>query len=212
VAGDFLADGIVVRDGFLTPERVQELIDCAAQRRARGEFAAARIGTDRGPAYRGPADRGPADRGPADRLQRREDIRGDWTCWFAPPYQPAEERLLHDFEQLRLDLNQESFLGLFDLELHYACYPAGTGYARHVDQPRDRTHRQVSMVLYLNPEWTSAAGGALRLFGAAGEQRDIEPIAGRLVYFLTAGREHEVLPTRAERLSISGWFRRRPRA
>jgi Rps23 Pro-64 3,4-dihydroxylase Tpa1-like proline 4-hydroxylase len=29
------------------------------------------------------------------------------------------------------------------------------------------------------------------------------------VCFLTPGCEHEVLPTRRERLSISGWFRSR---
>jgi SM-20-related protein len=38
---------------------------------------------------------------------------------------------------------------------------------------------------------------------------DIEPLGGRLVCFLTAGREHEVLPAGRERLSISGWFRAR---
>jgi SM-20-related protein len=68
---------------------------------------------------------------------------------------------------------------------------------------------QVSLVLYLNEGWTSAAGGELRLFDAAGGHRDIEPVAGRLVCFLTPGREHEVLPTQCARLSISGWFRAR---
>jgi SM-20-related protein len=48
----------------------------------------------------------------------------------------------------------------------------------------------------------------LRVFGEDGV-RDIEPLAGRLVCFLSAGREHAVLPTRQGRLSVTGWFRRR---
>jgi SM-20-related protein len=115
---------------------------------------------------------------------------------------------LSDLEQLRLDLNREGFLGLFDLELHYAWYPPGAGYARHIDQLQGRDQRKVSVILYLNEAWTPDAGGELRIFDGD-EARDIEPIAGRLVYFLTAGREHAVLPTRQDRLSITGWFRQR---
>jgi SM-20-related protein len=116
---------------------------------------------------------------------------------------------LEQLEQLRLELNREAGLGLFELELHYAWYPPGAGYARHVDQPQGRAQRRVSLVLYLNEDWTPAAGGELRIFDAADGHRDIEPLAGRLVCFLTTGREHAVLPTQRDRLSISGWFRTR---
>jgi SM-20-related protein len=128
---------------------------------------------------------------------------------MAPPLLPAECGLLEALEVLRLELNMAEWLGLFDLELHYAWYPRGAGYARHVDRPQGRAQRLVSLVLYLNEEWTPAAGGALRIFDAAGGSRDIEPIAGRLVCFKTVDREHEVLPTRTDRLSVSGWFRGR---
>jgi SM-20-related protein len=183
-------DGIVVRDQFLTPAHSRALIDCAHRHRARGDFAAARIGSE-------------------PSVQRRAEIRGDSTCWILPPLLAPEQTLLEELERLRLELNRESLLGLFELELHYAWYPAGAGYARHVDQPQGRGQRQVSVVLYLNEGWTSAAGGELRLFDAAGGHRDIEPVAGRLVCFLTPGREHEVRPTLCDRLSISGWFRTR---
>jgi SM-20-related protein len=183
-------DGIAVQDQFLASSQVRSLLECAHLRRARGDFDAARIGSDRG-------------------LQRREEIRGDSTCWIIPPLLPAEESLLQELEHLRLQLNREAWLGLFELELHYAWYPPGTGYARHVDQPHGRTHRQVSLVLYLNDGWTPAAGGELRIFDAADRYRDIEPIAGRLVCFLTPGRAHAVLPTQRDRLSVSGWFRAR---
>ena len=183
-------EGISVRDQFLAPSQIHALVDCARRRRARGDFDAARIGSARS-------------------AQRREDIRGDSTCWIIPPLWPAEEALLGEFERLRLELNREALLGLFELELHYAWYPPGAGYARHVDQPQGRAQRLVSLVLYLNEEWTPAAGGELRIFDAADGHRDIAPIAGRLVCFLTPDREHAVLPTQRERLSVSGWFRTR---
>jgi SM-20-related protein len=140
---------------------------------------------------------------------RRDEIRGDDTCWLEEPLFEAERLLLADMEQLRLELNREAYLGLFDLEMHYAWYPPGAGYARHVDQLRGREDRLVSVVIYLNESWIPADGGQLRLFDAH-SARDVEPVAGRLVAFVTAGREHAVLPTQRDRLSLTGWFRRRP--
>jgi SM-20-related protein len=183
-------DGISVRDQFLAPSQIRALADCTRLRRARGDFDAARIGSGRS-------------------LQRHEDIRGDSICWITPPLWPAEQTLLQELERLRLELNREAMLGLFELELHYAWYPPGAGYARHVDQPQGRAQRRVSLVLYLNEDWMPAAGGELRIFDAAYGHRDIEPLAGRLVCFLTPGREHAVLPTQRDRLSVSGWFRTR---
>ena len=180
-------DGVAVRDRFLAPPQVRALFDCAQLRRERGDFAVARIGG-----------------GPS--LQHDPQIRGDSICWIAAPLLPAEQMLLEEFECLRLDLNAREQRGLFHLELHYAWYPPGAGYARHVDQPQRRAQRQVSLVLYLNEDWAPSAGGELRFFDAPDRHRDIEPIAGRLVCFLTPGREHSVLPTRRDRLSISGWF------
>jgi SM-20-related protein len=182
--------GVSIRDQFLAPAQIRSLVQCAHLRRARRGFDPGRIGRGRG-------------------LRRREEIRGDSICWITPPLMPAEKALLKRLEYLRLELNREAQLGLFELELHYAWYPPGAGYARHVDQPQGRAQRQVSLVLYLNESWTPAAGGELRMFDAAGGHRDIEPIAGRLVHFLTPGREHAVLPTQSDRLSISGWFRTR---
>jgi SM-20-related protein len=183
-------DGILIQDGYLALPEVRALADCARARQARGEFAAARIGA-------------------ADNLERREEIRGDFTCWIAEPLCPAERELLDGMEQLRLRLNRDAFLGLLDLELHYARYPRGTAYARHVDQPIHRSQRRLSLVLYLNEDWDPSAGGELRLYNAQDGHRDIEPVAGRLVCFLTQGREHEVMTARRERLSVTGWFRAR---
>jgi SM-20-related protein len=187
-SADLIGRGISIQDDFLSPARVQDLVECLEARRARGDFVPARIGAGQS-------------------LQRREDIRGDSICWMNSPLLAAETRLLESFEQLRLQLNREAFLGLFELELHYAAYPAGLGYARHIDQPRGNNRRKVSVVLYLNREWTEDSGGELRIFGEeAGQFVDVRPSAGRLVCFLTEAREHCVLPARRERLSVTGWF------
>jgi SM-20-related protein len=189
-AADLKGGGISIRDQFISAGQVRDLLQCAQARETRGDFAAARIGRHQS-------------------LQRRAEIRGDFTCWLREPLYPAERCLLGQLEQLRVDFNREAYLGLFDLELHYARYPPGAGYARHVDQPQGSLQRTVSLVLYLNVGWQHLDGGALRIHEAADLLVDIEPLGGRLVCFLTAGREHEVLPARRERLSVSGWFRAR---
>jgi SM-20-related protein len=191
VSAELLAGGISIRDQFASAAEVSALQECARGRELRGGFAPARVG-----------------RLGAER--RREQIRGDFTCWLNAPLLPAEHLLMQRMEELRLQLNRDALLGLFELELHYARYPAGAAYGRHVDQPQGSTQRKLSLVLYLNSGWQCSDGGVLRIHAAENGFVDVEPIAGRLVCFLTPGREHEVLQARRERLSISGWFRGRP--
>ena len=190
VSADLSASGVSIRDQFASSAEVSALRECASSREARGGFAPARVGKQ----------------GSERRLDK---IRGDFTCWLSEPFLPAERLLLRRMEALRLELNRSAFLGLFELELHYARYPAGAAYSRHVDQPLGSVQRKLSLVLYLNPGWQCADGGVLRIHNARGGFVDVEPIAGRLICFLTPGREHEVLEARRERLSISGWFRGR---
>jgi SM-20-related protein len=181
------ADGIAVRDRFLEASLIEALSECAGARRDRGDFTPARIGAGRV-------------------LQRREDIRGDSICWLEEPLFPAERELFALLEKMRRRLNQSLFLGLYEIEQHYACYPAGAGYARHVDQPRGHGARRLSSIVYLNEDWRESDGGLLRCRTDHGNFREIEPAGGRLVLFLTEGREHEVLRTSRQRLSITGWF------
>lgn len=142
----------------------------------------------------------------------RPDIRGDYVHWPEPDDLPAVRRLHEEcLEPLRRALNEATLLGLFDFEGHYAVYPPGAAYARHVDRFHDAAQRVVSVVLYLNPGWRAEDGGALRLYvpDEAGIEQavDILPEAGRLVCFLSDRISHEVLETRRERFSFTGWFR-----
>ena len=117
--------------------------------------------------------------------------------------------MLARIERLRSGLNERLQLGAFELELHWALYPPGTRYALHVDQPRGSRARIVSLVLYLNEDWTAHDGGALRLHLGAGDTRDVLPRGGTLVAFASEGLAHEVLAARRERLALTGWLRRR---
>lgn len=188
ISEDLSVTGISVQECYLDLERVRALRDCLHERRSRGDFSAARIGLDR-------------------TLQMNHEVRGDQTCWLGEPLFAPERELLLDLEQLRLQLNRDLYLGLFELELHYAWYRPGSGYARHVDQSLGSTARRISLILYLNENWESAAGGELELYDEGGRCRRVEPLAGRLVCFLSEDREHAVLAARRDRFSISGWFR-----
>ncbi len=193
IAADLAERGWSCCEEFLPAAIVGELRDEAYAVQMRGELHSAAVGA-------------------GVRRAVRPAIRGDEICWLTPPFSPAVARLADELEQLRLALNRELMLGLFDLELQFARYAPGCGYARHLDQIAGSEARVLSLALYLNDDWRAEEGGALRLYTP--ENRDapflaFAPQAGRLVSFLSDRFEHEVLPATRERLSVTGWFRRR---
>lgn len=140
------------------------------------------------------------------------EIRGDQVFWVEEAQAgPALKAVLERLEHLRQEVNRDLFLGLFDVELHFAAYPPGAGYQRHLDRFRDDDRRTLTVILYLNPaDWSREDGGQL-LFWAADDQPPLEiaPLGGTLVAFLSDRFWHQVLPARRQRLSLTGWFRRR---
>lgn len=146
-------------------------------------------------------------RGSAHGVQ--EGVRGDHIQWLEPGQVAAGDRYLAMLDDLRGQLNQALYLGLEDYEGHFALYPPGTFYQKHLDRFRDDDRRAVSAVFYLNSDWLPEQGGALRLYLADGRELDVPPEAGTLVVFLSADLPHEVLPATRERLSLTGWLRRR---
>jgi len=192
---DALAErGFAVEPEFLATAEVAALRAQAERRRSAGEFHAARVG-----------------RGAS--AQREPTIRGDEICWLdAASASAAERALCSRLDSLRLALNRELFLGLAEIEAHYARYAAGAAYARHLDRFRDDDARVVSLVLYLNDAWSDTDGGELRLFPSAEASEPaltVAPRAGTLVALRSDTIAHEVAPARRERWSIAAWLRKR---
>ncbi|WP_374322402.1 2OG-Fe(II) oxygenase [Aquipseudomonas alcaligenes] len=151
----------------------------------------------------------PAGVGRGQGLAVREGIRGDSIQWLEQGQSAPSDGYLQAMDELRSALNQAFYLGLEDFECHFACYPPGAFYQKHLDRFRDDDRRTVTAVYYLNEAWQTEHGGALRLYLADETELDVLPSAGTLVLFISAELPHEVLPATRERLSLTGWFRRR---
>ncbi len=138
-------------------------------------------------------------------------VRNDAILWLDPAnLAPAQTVYWQAMEDLRVRLNHRYFLGLTDYESHFAQYPAGGFYKRHLDVFRGKSRRRISCVFYLNFPWSSVDGGQLRLYlpgGPAETSVDIPPLAGSLVVFDSQTIEHEVLPALRPRASLAGWLR-----
>ena len=136
-------------------------------------------------------------------------VRRDRIVWIDGS-DPAGRDWLHWSEGLRAHLNRTLMLGLSSFESHFACYPPGAFYRRHLDAFRGEANRVVSVVCYLNEGWMPGDGGELVLYDeTARELGRFPPVAGTLAVYLSEQFPHEVLPTRADRYSLAGWFRRR---
>jgi SM-20-related protein len=140
-------------------------------------------------------------------LDTKTAVRGDRISWFDPAkLTAAQSDLWLKLEELRFALNRKLYLGLDHFEAHYAVYKPGAAYAPHLDRFKDDDRRVVSAILYLNDAWQESDGGQLRL-GNQGTTL-VEPLAARLLTFLSGEMMHEVLKTNRERRSVSVWFRR----
>lgn len=151
----------------------------------------------------------PAAVGRGQGQEVREGIRGDHILWLEPGQSEACDQYLALMDSLREALNRDFYLGLEDFECHFAQYPAGTFYRKHLDRFRDDDRRTVSAIIYLNEAWGAEDGGELRVYLADGSEQDIPPVGGSLIVFMSADLPHEVLMAHRERLSVTGWFRRR---
>jgi SM-20-related protein len=139
------------------------------------------------------------------------DIRGDHILWLdSAQASKSQQTYLELTEQLRLALNRDMKLGLFEFESHIAHYPVGAFYRKHLDSFQQDNRRIISSVLYLNQGWRAEHGGQLRLYLNSQDYKDIVPQGGTLVLFYSDQFWHEVLPAKRDRLSIAGWFKSRP--
>jgi len=144
--------------------------------------------------------------GRGQQRMRAHDIRGDSILWLNG--ESAAQRLyLDNLELLRQTLNRQLFLGLTELEAHFAHYQPGTGYQRHLDSFQNDNLRRISIVTYLNPRWREGDGGELLMFRDERVIACVPPVAGTLVCFASEDIPHQVAVTRRHRTSIAGWFR-----
>jgi SM-20-related protein len=187
IADDLAEHGYAVADQFLSQQEVNAILNLDEFKNGVAEFRKAGIGKQQ------------------DR-QINEAIRGDYIKWLDKNSSPTPVKLYLDrLNKLINYLNQSLFLSMKDYEVHMTIYPAGSFYKRHLDQFKKDDHRKLSVICYLNNDWTESNGGQLRVYLPDGE-KEFLPLAGRLVCFRSDKIEHEVLPANRERLSLTGWI------
>jgi SM-20-related protein len=190
LVGGLSGDGYAVFPDLLRPEILDEVRRDMDELRSAHAFRPASVGKGLG-------------------TQLAPETRGDGTLWFEPEaLTPAQAKIVVVIESIRGDLNAALYLGLWDWEGHYAVYPPGAFYRRHLDRFASDSRRTVSVVFFLNSVWAPAAAGALRMETKAGPL-EILPLAGTAVFFMSDQIPHEVLETRRDRYSFAGWFRTR---
>jgi SM-20-related protein len=202
--------------GALDPELVAALRQEAEALEAAGETHLGRVGR-------------------AQNETKALSIRKTHIAWLDGA-SAAQKRFMEGADALRIAMNRRLFLGLFEFEAHFAVYPPGGFYARHMDAftlptasagafagPRAERSRVVSLVAYLNADWASANGGQLAVWESAPldaygrpdmsqlddvpPAAELEPEGGGLVLMLSEVIPHEVRQSLATRYAIPGWFR-----
>lgn len=143
-----------------------------------------------------------------------KSVRGDVILWIDElKSNTAEALFFKKINSLVSYLNKTCFLGILHKEFHYALYPTGTFYKRHIDTFQNDDRRKLSFVCYLNEDgWLPENGGELVLYldeNGQEVEKVIYPFPGRVVIFESQIIEHEVKPVNTERLSITGWLKTR---
>ena len=139
-------------------------------------------------------------------------IRGDFILWMNEVEAGENEKIFFNKINTLIEyLNRTCFMGILHKEFHYAVYPKGTFYKRHLDTFQNDSRRKLSIVSYLNDEnWLKTNGGELVIYKEDGSEEIIYPLPGRVVIFESQILEHEVKEVKnSERLSITGWLKTR---
>ncbi|WP_327858088.1 2OG-Fe(II) oxygenase [Acinetobacter guillouiae] len=133
------------------------------------------------------------------------NIRSDHILWINEELTIAQQHI-DALKQLSQILNYSFYLGIQDVEAHFACYNAGEFYALHRDNPQGKNGRMVSTVYYLHQEWQDDWGGKLHLQDKNNVWHTIDPQPNRIAMF-QSDLLHEVLEAKHQRLSITAWLR-----
>lgn len=82
---------------------------------------------------------------------------------------------------------------------HGGCFPY------HYDNPGPPSRRQLTCIIYLNPDWTEGDGGELVLWPFLSDSVVIAPKMNRMVIFRSDLVLHRVKPAVKERFCLSIW-------
>ena len=188
IADDISSQGFSIQKQAL-PEPLVAMLADYQQSMHLGEFSHAGIGREH-------------------RFQEDKTVRKDAICWIDGTSE-AGSMWLSWAEALKTYLNRELFMGLFSFESHFAHYAPGAFYKRHLDAFRGQSNRVLSLVTYLNNDWSDTDGGELVIYQQPGDKEGMTvlPQRGTVVVFLSEQFEHEVRPALRNRNSIAGWFR-----
>jgi SM-20-related protein len=139
-------------------------------------------------------------------LHFNESIRNDETYWLTDDNN-IDKQYLDWMKQLRIEINQRLYMGLFKFEAHYAHYRQGAFYKRHLDAFKGKSNRVLSILLYLNKDWQTGDAGELLLYDDNNTLIEtVLPTYGKVIIFLSDRFPHEVLKANRNRYSIAGWF------
>ena len=191
ILNDLDQQGWSVQEQFFPSELVLELSETLSSFRQQGILNQAGVGRKEG-------------------FHIEQSIRSDEISWFEETnLNEAQKKYLTITKKIQDEINQRFYLGLFDFEVHFALYSPNAFYKRHLDQHKNQDTRVLTLITYLNENWNKEDGGELQLYLKNGQTISILPNAGTIVCFLSAEFEHEVLPAKRERASLTGWFRKR---
>ena len=191
ILNDLEQQGWSVQEQFFPSELVLELSETLSSLRQQGILNQAGVGRKEG-------------------FHIEQSIRSDEISWFEETnLNEAQKKYLTITKKIQDEINQRFYLGLFDFEVHFALYSPNAFYKRHLDQHKNQDTRVLTLITYLNEGWNKEDGGELQLYLKNGQTISILPNAGTIVCFLSAEFEHEVLPAKRERASLTGWFRKR---
>jgi SM-20-related protein len=188
---DLCTQGFHIIDNWLKAEQCHNLRTQAQEFYEQGLFRGAKIGAN------------------VDSHQN-ETIRTDKILWLdEDDAHPTLQLFLNKIHKLAQVLNQSLFLGLNEIETHFANYQPGTFYKRHVDQFAAQKTRKISFVYYLNKDWRKEYGGGLKLYNHHEQLiQQVLPQENRFICF-NSELPHEVSLTHQARYSITGWLKTR---
>lgn len=181
--------GFHVIDNFLPKVHYQSLCRIIEELHTDGSFQAAKIGQNAN-------------------TKHLSTIRNDQIYWLDEDMQdPAIQAYFNELNRIKTTLNESLFLGLNNLEAHFAVYKPGSFYKKHVDQFATNLDRRISCVYYLNEHWKPEQGGELMMYNNENQLlTHIEPKGNRLVCF-SSDLPHEVKTTHNLRYSIAAWMK-----